>query len=328
VRVLVAGGAGFVGSHVCRALVRRGHQVICIDDLSTGSRANVADLWTNSAFEFIEQDVANAPLVAADAILHLASPASPVDYERLQLETLAANSKGTWRLAAIALEAGAKLTYASTSEVYGDPLVHPQPETYWGNVDSVGPRSMYDEGKRFGEALLTAMRRTRGLRASIVRIFNTYGPDMRRDDGRVIPELLSAALANRPLEVHGDGSQTRSFCYVDDLVEGLLLVGLDLGADGDVLNLGNPAEISIRGLAESIRELTGTAAPIVAAAARPEDPRQRRPDIGRIRARYGWEPRTDLREGLARTLEAWRREDADAARGRPAQATAPAPAGG
>ncbi|HEX5451195.1 MAG TPA: NAD-dependent epimerase/dehydratase family protein, partial [Candidatus Limnocylindrales bacterium] len=201
-------------------------------------------------------------------------------------------------------------------------------ETYWGNVDSVGPRSMYDEGKRFGEALLTAMRRTRGLRASIVRIFNTYGPDMRRDDGRVIPELLSAALANRPLEVHGDGSQTRSFCYVDDLVEGLLLVGLDLGADGDVLNLGNPAEISIRGLAESIRELTGTAAPIVAAAARPEDPRQRRPDIGRIRARYGWDPRTDLREGLARTLEAWRREDADAARGRPAQATAPAPAGG
>jgi nucleoside-diphosphate-sugar epimerase len=328
VRVLVAGGAGFVGSHVCRALVRRGHQVICIDDLSTGSRANVADLWTNSAFEFIEQDVASAPLVAADAILHLASPASPVDYERLQLETLAANSKGTWRLAAIALEARAKLTYATTSQVYGDPLVHPQPETYRGNVDTVGPRSMYDEGKRFGEALLTAMRRTRGLRASIVRIFNTYGPDMRRDDGRVIPELLSAALANRPLEVHGDGSQTRSFCYVDDLVEGLLLVGLDLGADGDVLNLGNPAEISIRGLAESIRELTGTAAPIVAAAARPEDPRQRRPDIGRIRARYGWEPRTDLREGLARTLEAWRREDADAARGRPAQATAPAPAGG
>ncbi|HEX8940877.1 MAG TPA: NAD-dependent epimerase/dehydratase family protein [Candidatus Limnocylindrales bacterium] len=304
-KVLVAGGAGFIGSHLCRTLLEAGHQVVCLDDLSTGRLANVGDLAGHARFEFLQQDARSAPLVSAEAIFHLASPASPVDYERLQLETLAANSLGTWRLADIAVQTGAKLTYASTSEVYGDPLVHPQDEGYWGNVDPVGPRSMYDEGKRFGEALLTAMRRTRGLRATIVRIFNTYGPGMRPDDGRVIPELVTAALAGRPLVLHGDGSQTRSFCYVEDLVAGLLRVGLDLDSEGGIFNLGNPEEVTIRQLAEAIIEATGSTAPIVSAPAREGDPQQRRPDIGRVQRQYGWSPIVDLRTGLRRTVAAW-----------------------
>jgi nucleoside-diphosphate-sugar epimerase len=305
-RALIAGGAGFVGSHTCRALLAAGHEVVCLDDLSTGARTNIAELESRSDFTFLEVDVAATATVEVDVILHLASPASPVDYERMPLQTMAANSIGTWRLLEIAAETGARLTFASTSEVYGDPLVHPQDETYWGNVDPIGPRSCYDESKRFGEALLMAMRQQRGVKANIVRFFNTYGPRMRHGDGRAIPELVASAIEGRPMTVHGDGSQTRSFCYVSDLVDGLLAVALDPTIDGEVFNIGNPAEVSIRELAERIREIAGSDSPIAYTARRPGDPERRRPDISKIRARYGWEPRIGLAEGLAETVATFR----------------------
>ena len=303
-KVLVAGGAGFVGSHVCEELVARGHDVTCIDNLLTGSMDNLAELDGRPGFRFVLSDVANAPTVPADFILHLASPASPVDYDRLPLETMSANSLGTWRLLDIARETGAKLTFVSTSEVYGDPLVHPQPETYWGNVDPVGPRSQYDESKRFGEALVMSMRRANGVRATIVRLFNTYGPKMRFDDGRVIPELVGNAMTGRPLVLHGSGSQTRSFCFVSDLVRGLLLVGLDDDNDGEIFNIGNPSEITIRGLAERIRDLIDPDLAIVSTDARIGDPARRCPDISKIQARYGWRPDVDLDAGLRATIAA------------------------
>ena len=301
-RVLVAGGAGFIGGHLCRTLLDRGHVVTCVDDFSTGSRRTIDKLASNPRFTMIESNVTATPAVDAEVIFHLASPASPVDYDRLPLETLAANSAGTWRLLEIARETGAHLTYTSTSEIYGDPLVHPQPETYWGNVDSVGPRACYDEAKRFGEALLTSMRRVHGVNATIVRLFNTYGPGMRADDGRAIPEMVSAALDGRPLAIHGDGSQTRSFCHVADLVEALLLVGLDPTADGQILNLGNPAEITIRELAEHIVRISGSSSELRFDPRRPGDPERRRPDITRVKARYGWEPIVGLETGLRDTI--------------------------
>jgi nucleoside-diphosphate-sugar epimerase len=301
-KALVAGGAGFVGSHTCRALLEKGHEVVCVDNLITGARANIDELEGWPDFTFVEADVAKTPWLDVDVILHLASPASPVDFERMPIETMAANSLGTWRLLELAAETGARLTFASTSEVYGDPLVHPQAETYWGNVDPIGPRSCYDESKRFGEALLMSMRRSRGVRANIVRFFNTYGPRMRRDDGRAIPELVTAALEGRPLTVHGDGSQTRSFCYVSDLVGGLLLVALDPILDGEVFNIGNPAEVTIRELAERIRAIAGSDSPLHFTDRRPGDPERRRPDITKIRDRYGWEPTIGLEAGLAETI--------------------------
>jgi nucleoside-diphosphate-sugar epimerase len=305
-RVIVAGGAGFVGSHVCHELIARGHEVTCIDNMITGSLDNVAELEGHPRFQLVVSDVARAPLIEADFIIHLASPASPVDYDRFPLETMSANSIGTWRLLEIARETRAKLTFTSTSEVYGDPLVHPQPESYWGNVDPVGPRSSYDESKRFGEALLMSMRRARGVRATIVRFFNTYGPKMRFDDGRVIPELLGNALGGRALVLHGTGSQTRSFCYVDDLVRGLLLVALDTENDGEIFNIGNPAEITIRGLAERIRDLIQPGLPIVSTDARVGDPARRCPDISKIQTWYGWQPEIDLDQGLRATIAAHR----------------------
>jgi nucleoside-diphosphate-sugar epimerase len=301
-RVLVAGGAGFIGSHLVRAALERGHEVICVDDFSTGRQENVADLADEPRFTLLIRDVQQTPVLEVDAILHLASPASPVDYERMPLETMATNSAGTWRLLDVARSTGASLTYASTSEIYGDPLVHPQPESYWGNVDPVGPRACYDESKRFGEALISSMRRVHGVRANILRLFNTYGPRMRPDDGRAIPELISAALDGRPLPVHGDGSQTRSFCYVADMVDALLAVGLDPTADGEILNVGNPQEVSIRELAEEVLRLSGSASSIAYDARRPGDPERRRPDITRITARYGWTPKVDLASGLATTI--------------------------
>jgi len=303
-RVLVAGGAGFVGSHLCDRLVADGHQVACLDNLVTGSRENVAGLAGHPRFTFIEADVAAAPQIDVDVILHLASPASPVDYDRLPLETLAANSIGTWRLLEVARAAGAHLTFVSTSEVYGDPLVHPQPETYWGNVDPIGPRACYDEGKRFGEALVTSMRRVNGVRATIVRLFNTYGPRMRPDDGRVVPALVTAALAGQPLTLHGDGTQSRSFMYVDDLVEGLVRVGLGPASDGEVFNIGNPHEVTMRELAGEIARAVGRDLSIRYVPGRPGDPQRRRPDITKLTARYGWEPRISLGDGLGRTM-AW-----------------------
>lgn len=305
-RVLVAGGAGFVGSHLCRRLRSDGHEVVCLDNLVTGSRANIEDLLPGPGFEFLHVDVAQAPHLEVDAILHLASPASPVDYERLPLETMAANSLGTWRLLELARATGAALTFTSTSEVYGDPLVHPQPERYWGNVDPIGPRACYDESKRFGEALVSSYRRVHGVRAAIVRVFNTYGPAMRLDDGRVMPELLGAALSRRPLPVYGDGSQTRSFMYVDDLIEALVLVGLDGDADGQVLNVGNPEEVTIEALARLIEREVAPGVGREYRPARVGDPQRRQPDIARIGERYGWQPTVTLAEGLRRTAEWYR----------------------
>ena len=312
-RILVAGGAGFIGSHVCQELLQRGHNVTCLDNLSTGSMRNLAEFEDEPNFRFIGGDVERCPEVEVDVILHLASPASPVDYDRLPLQTMAANSIGTWRLGDVARSVGARLTFVSTSEVYGDPLVHPQPESYWGNVDPIGPRACYDESKRFGEALVMSMRREHGLGANIVRLFNTYGPRMRRDDGRAIPELVSAALDGRPLPVYGDGRQTRSFCYVDDLVRGLLAVALDDEIDGEVFNIGNPTETPIGALAERIRALTDPRLEIAYVAARPGDPARRRPDISRMRERYGWQPSIDLDSGLRATIDAFAAESVGAA---------------
>jgi len=309
VRVLVAGGAGFVGSHLCRRLLADGHRVTCVDNVLTGSLDNVADLVGQAGFSMVQADVARVPDLPADVVVHLASPASPVDYERLPLETMAANSQGTWRLLDLARRAGASFTYVSTSEAYGDPEVHPQPESYWGHVDPVGPRSCYDESKRFGEALVTSYRRVHHVPAAIVRVFNTYGPAMRRDDGRVMPEFLGAALAGRPIVVHGDGTQTRSFMYVDDLVEALMCVGLDRDADGQLLNIGNPEEVTISELAQLIARDIAPGATIEHRPARAGDPQRRRPDITRITARYGWTPAIPLAEGLRRTA-AWYRAEA------------------
>jgi nucleoside-diphosphate-sugar epimerase len=306
VRVIVAGGAGFIGSHLCERLVADGHTVTCIDNFVTGSRDNLAGLLDTPAFELVEADVAEAPELESDLILHLASPASPVDYDRLPLETMRANAIGTWRLLDIAARSGARLVFTSTSEVYGDPLVHPQPESYWGNVDPVGPRACYDESKRFGEALIMSSRRVTGVRATIVRLFNTYGPRMRIDDGRAIPELMTAALEGRPLVLHGDGSQTRSFCHVSDLVDGLLHVAFDDAADGELYNVGNPAEITIRQLADEIIRVTGSRSNVAFDRRRPGDPERRRPDISKISARYDWQPRVPLSDGLRLTADAFR----------------------
>jgi len=308
VRFLVAGGAGFVGSHLCRRLVDEGHEVTCVDNLLTSRRENVEDLAGQPGFVFVEADVtalerSGLPDEPPNVVLHLASPASPVDYDRLPLETLAVNSAGTWRLLEIAADAGARLVFVSTSEVYGDPLVHPQPETYWGNVDPIGPRACYDEGKRFGEALVTSFRRVRGVRAAIVRVFNTYGPVMRLDDGRVVPEFLAAALAGRPLPIQGDGTQTRSYMFVSDLVDGLLHVATDEDLDGLVLNIGNPHEITVRELAERLLAIMGSSVGTELVPARPGDPQRRCPDITRMMERYGWQPVVALDDGLGRTVD-------------------------
>ena len=301
-RVLVAGGAGFIGSHVCRTLIERGDSVVCLDNFITGRRANVEALLAHPAFELIEADVVEAPRVAADLVLHLASPASPVHYQQFPIETMQANSAGTHRLLAIAGESRARFVFASTSEVYGDPLEHPQRETYWGNVNPIGVRACYDESKRFGEALTVEYRRRHGVNASIVRIFNTYGPRMNINDGRVVPAFIAAALAGKPLPVFGDGMQTRSFCYVDDLVAALLLVAGDPSADGEVFNIGNPHEITMRELAQTIADCAGSHGALEMLPPAPDDPARRKPDISRMTARYGWTPRVGLRDGIARTV--------------------------
>jgi nucleoside-diphosphate-sugar epimerase len=308
VRILVAGGAGFVGNHFCRRLIDEGHAVTCVDNLVTGRRSNIDDLLGRAGFTFIDMDISAldpSALVpeAPEVIVHLASPASPSDFSRIPLEIMAVNSLGTWRLLELAQAVGAALVYASTSEAYGDPLIHPQPETYWGNVDPVGPRSCYDESKRFGEALVTAFRGNRGVRAAIVRIFNTYGPAMRLDDGRVIPAFVDAILEKRPLPVQGDGTQTRSFQYVSDLVDGLRLVALDPDLDGLLLNIGNPDEMSVEALATRLLDIAGSSQDIAYTPARSGDPQRRCPDITRMHERYGWQPLVSLDEGLRRTLD-------------------------
>jgi dTDP-glucose 4,6-dehydratase len=305
-RVLITGGAGFIGSHLCERFLADGDDVICMDNLLTGSADNVAPLLANPRFTFIEQDVTNYIYVDGplDAILHFASPASPVDYLELPIQTLKVGSLGTHKALGLAKAKQARFLLASTSETYGDPLVHPQNEDYWGNVNPIGPRGVYDEAKRFAEAITMAYHRTHGVAARIVRIFNTHGPRMRLNDGRVVPNFIAQALRGKPLTVYGDGSQTRSFCYVSDLVEGIVRL---LRSDfvGPV-NLGNPTEVSILEFAKRITALTGSASEVAFEPLPVDDPKVRQPDITRARSVLGWEPVVGLDDGLCRTIDYFR----------------------
>ena len=310
-RHLLAGGGGFVGSHLAELLLDRGDEVVVVDNFATGRRSNVADLAGHERFTLIEHDITRRlPSFDAqfDVVLDLASPASPADFATMPLEILAVGSTGTRNLLDVAVAHDARFFLASTSEVYGDPLVHPQPETYWGNVSSIGPRSCYDEAKRFSEAITMAYHRVHGLDVRIARIFNTYGERMRPDDGRVVNTLVVQALRGEPITLHGDGSQTRSFCYVADEIIGLTAV-----LDGDLIgpiNVGNPNEFTIRQLAALVVELTGSASPIITVALPPEregDPAQRCPDISLISTVYGWKPTIELHDGLTRMI-AWFRK--------------------
>lgn len=304
-RVVVTGGAGFLGSHLCDALVARGDDVVCIDNLVTGSHDNVAHLFGHR-FTFVEHDVSNHVWVPGevDAVLHFASPASPRDYLEMPIQTLKVGSLGTHNTLGLAKAKGATFMLASTSEVYGDPQVHPQPESYWGHVNPVGPRGVYDEAKRFAEAMTMAYHRYHGLDTRIVRFFNTYGPRMRPGDGRVVSNFIVQALAGDPITVYGDGEQTRSFGYVDDTVRGVLAL-LD-SSEHDPVNIGNPGEFTIRELAEIIIELTGSTSSIVSEPLPIDDPTQRQPDITRARDLLGWEPQVALRDGLVSTIEHFR----------------------
>jgi dTDP-glucose 4,6-dehydratase len=307
-RILVTGGAGFIGSHLCDRLLADGHAVIAMDNLITGSTDNIAHLAGNRSFTFIYHDVTEYIYVegALDAVLHFASPASPVDYLTYPIQTLKVGALGTHKALGLARAKGARFLLASTSEVYGDPLIHPQPETYWGNVNPIGPRGVYDEAKRFAEAMTMAYHRSHGLDTRIVRIFNTYGPRMRINDGRVVPNFIFQALHGQPLTVYGDGSQTRSFCYVSDLVEGL--VRLLLSEEADPVNIGNPSEMTILRFAEVINDVTGNPAGVAFKPLPVDDPRQREPDIRKAeRVLGGWRPVVPLEEGLAATVADFRR---------------------
>lgn len=305
-RVLITGAAGFLGSHLVDRFLKEGHEVVGVDNLVTGTHGNLAHLRGEERFRFIEGDVSrgiamDGPL---DGVLHFASPASPPDYLALPIETLDVGSLGTRNALELARQRGARFFMASTSEVYGDPVEHPQRESYWGNVNPVGPRSVYDEAKRFSEALTMAYHRAHGLDTRIVRIFNTYGPRMRPRDGRVVSNFVVQALAGEPLTIYGDGSQSRSFCYVADEVEGLYR--LFMRGDAEPTNVGNPDEFTVRELADLVLELTGSTSPIVSRPLPVDDPKVRRPDITRAREKLGWSPKIPLREGLQRTIEWFR----------------------
>jgi len=312
-RALVAGGAGFIGSHLCDHLLERGFEVLCVDNLITGSERNVRHLRRNRGFRFVRADVAAqgfhrssflVPRSRVDVIFNLASPASPKDYLARPLETMAAGAKGTWNLLELARAKKAVFVQASTSEVYGDPLLHPQPESYWGNVNPVGPRSVYDEAKRFAEALVMAFHREHRLATKIARIFNTYGPRMKLDDGRVVPTLIDQALTGKPLTVFGTGRQTRSFCYVSDLVEGLYRMASC--PDPYPVNLGNPHEFTVRRFAGMVKKLTGSRSSLKFEPLPEDDPQRRRPDITRAARLLHWKPQVELEQGLKLTIDWFR----------------------
>jgi dTDP-glucose 4,6-dehydratase len=306
-RAVVTGGAGFLGSHLCARLLQDGWEVLCLDNFVTGDPGNVAHLAEAGPFRLVRANVTDYVHVSGDVdlVLHFASPASPVDYLRLPIHTMKVGAIGTLHTLGLAREKGARFLLASTSETYGDPQIHPQPESYWGHVNPVGPRGVYDEAKRFAEALTMAYRRTHGVDTGIVRIFNTYGPRMRPDDGRAIPTFIRQALAGEPLTVAGDGSQTRSVCYVDDLVEGILrLAGSGLAGP---VNIGNPGELTVLTLAERIRDAVGSGSPIAFVERPEDDPSVRQPDITLARAELGWEPVVPLEKGLEPTI-AWIRD--------------------
>ena len=304
-RVVITGAAGFIGSHLSDALLDRGYSVLGIDNLLTGDLANIAHI-KNLPFEFVKHDVTNYINVdgPVHAVLQWASPASPIDYLELPIPTLKVGALGTHNALGLAKAKGARFVIASTSEVYGDPLEHPQKETYWGNVNPVGPRGVYDEAKRFAEAMTMAYHRYHGVDAKIVRIFNTYGPRMRVKDGRAVPAFMSQALRNEDVTVFGDGSQTRSFCYVSDLVDGIIRM-MESGENSPI-NIGNPAEMTIKQIAETIIEMTGSKSRVIYQPLPEDDPKVRRPDITRARTLLGWEPKVDLREGLTKTIDYFR----------------------
>ena len=305
-RVVVTGGAGFLGSHLCDKLLARGDEVVCIDNLLTGSATNVEHLFGEAGFTFVEHDVTRFIWVPGhvDVVMHLASPASPRDYLEMPIQTLKVGSLGTHNTLGLAKAKGARYFLSSTSEVYGDPEVHPQPESYWGHVNPVGPRGVYDEAKRFAEAMTLAYHRHHGLEVRIVRIFNTYGERMRDHDGRVVSNFLVQALLGEPITIYGDGSQTRSFCYVDDEIRGFLAL-LDSDVTGPV-NIGNSGEFTMLELADVVREVTGSKSEVVFEPLPVDDPAQRKPDLTLARVQLGWEPTIDLREGLTRTAAYFR----------------------
>ncbi len=308
-RILVAGCAGFIGYHLCERLLREGHELIGVDDLCTGQPRNAADLSKNPRFRFVQQDIAQGVPVegALDRVFDLACPASPVDFAPRRMKILEVCSRGVWNLLDLCRKSGARLMHASTSEVYGDPAEHPQRESYWGNVNPIGPRACYDEGKRFAEALITNYRAAHGVQTRMARIFNTYGPRMRGDDGRVLPNFINQALRGEPLTIHGDGQQTRSFCFVTDLVDGLIRL-----CESDVVdpvNVGNPAEVTILEAAQEVITLCGSKSTVTHLPAWKDDPRRRKPDITRAQQLLGWNPTVARSDGFARTVE-WFRDQA------------------
>jgi dTDP-glucose 4,6-dehydratase len=305
-RACVTGSAGFLGSHLCDRLLAEGHEVVGLDNYSTGNARNIAHLAGEKRFRFVRHDVTRFIFVdgPVDAVLHFASPASPIDYLELPIQTLKVGSLGTHNALGLAMAKKARFLLASTSEVYGDPLVHPQPETYWGNVNPIGPRGVYDEAKRFAEAMTMAYHRAHGVDTRVVRIFNTYGERMRPRDGRVVPALIGQALAGEPLTVFGDGKQTRSFCYVSDLIDGIYR--LLQSSETSPVNIGNPAELSVLDFARTIQRLTGTKSEIAFKPLPVDDPRVRQPDISRARQILDWQPKVPLEEGLRRTIAYFR----------------------
>jgi len=307
-RTLITGGAGFLGSHLCDRFIHEGHEVICMDNLITGNMDNIAHLIGHERFRFIHHDVTEYIYVEGplNYILHFASPASPIDYLELPIQTLKVGSLGTHKALGLAKNKKARLLLASTSEVYGDPLIHPQPESYFGNVSPIGPRGVYDEAKRFAEAITMAYQRFHGVETRIVRIFNTYGPRMRLNDGRVVPAFLGQALSGQPLTVFGDGSQTRSFCYVSDLVEGIYR--LLLSAETEPVNIGNPHEMTIMQFAEHVQKIAGTQLVIEQKPLPQDDPKVRQPDITKARQLLNWEPKVPFEQGIVTTMEFFKKK--------------------